>query len=249
VSDENADEMDEGMRRGIIRWLVAGLLLTLGLAFPAAGLAFAQTAQPADDSAGIQQRDAEFLILIRFANLWEIPMGKMAIERGTTDAVKTAGTVMLSDHNKLNVVVKQLADKYKVTLPDKPKSSHQGWMNEISGKTGQDFDKTFATRLRGAHGSVFSIIAEERAGTHNATMRDFATQANAIVMKHMTLLEKTGYVSGPTGHFAEAGARASAYPENGLSTGSLLAGGVIFIVVAAGTVVGVKALSGRATTK
>jgi putative membrane protein len=239
------------MRRGITRWLVAGLLLMLGLAFPTAGIALAQGNQagPADDSAGIQQRDAEFLILIRFANLWEIPMGKMAIERGTTDAVKTAGTVMLADHNKLNVVVKQLADKYKVTLPDKPKSSHQGWMNEISGKTGQDFDKTFATRLRGAHGSVFSIIAEERAGTHNATLRDFATQANAIVMKHMTLLEKTGYVSGPTGHFAEAGARSTAYPENTLSSGSLLAGGMIFVVVAAGTVVGVKALSGRGSAK
>ncbi|HEY7173447.1 MAG TPA: DUF4142 domain-containing protein [Micromonosporaceae bacterium] len=225
----------------------------LGLAFPAAGIALAQdqhqAAQPADDSKGIQQRDVEFLVLIRFANLWEIPMGKLAIQRGTTDAVKTAGTVMLSDHNKLNIVVKQLADKYHVQLPDKPKSSHQGWMNEISSKTGTDFDKTFATRLRGAHGSVFSIIAEERAGTHNATMRDFATQANAIVMKHMTLLEKTGYVSGPTGHFAEAGARGSAYPENQLSSGALLAGGVIFAVVAFGTVMGVRVLSGRAAAK
>lgn len=240
------------MRRGLTRWLVAGFLLMLGLAFPAAGIALAQdrqAAQPADDTATISKRDAEFLILIRFANLWEIPMGKLGTERGTTDAVKTAGATMLRDHTKLNVAVKQLADKYKVALPDKPKSSHQGWMNEISSKTGQDFDKTFATRLRGAHGSVFSIIAEERAGTHNSTMRDFATQANAIVMTHMTLLEKTGYVSGPTGHFSEAGARGPDYPENALSSGSLLAGGVVFLVVAAGTVMGVKVLSGRGTAK
>jgi predicted outer membrane protein len=246
------------MRRGITRWLVAGLLLMLGLAFPAAGIAFAgqgqagqghQAAQPADDTGGIDGRDREFLTVIRFANLWEIPMGKLATERGTTAAVKTAGATMLADHTKLNVAVKQLADKYGVQLPAKPKSSHQGWMNEISSKTGEDFDKTFATRLRGAHGSVFSTIAEVRGGTHNAAIRDFATQANNIVMKHMSLLEKTGYVSGSTGHFAEAGARSSAYPENTLSGGSLLAGAVIFVVVAAGTVMGVRILSGRATAK
>jgi hypothetical protein len=121
-------------------------------------------------------------------------------------------------------------------------------MAEISSKQGVDFDKTFATRLRAAHGSVFSTIAEVRAGTHNKTILDFATQANAIVLKHMTLLEATGYVNDQTGHFAEAGSRTTAYPENQLSAGDLLIGGLAFVVVATGTVLGVRVLSARGSS-
>src|ERR1700741_1914574 len=243
------------MRRGIIRWVIAGLLVVWGGAFPPAGIAFASQNSPAvqarqqDDKASFSAQDAEFLTIIRYANEWEIPMGKMATERGTTKEVKTAGATMLSDHTKLQTVVEKLARQYGVTLPDKPTSSQQTWINEISGKQGEDFNKTFANRLRAAHGSVFNIVAEERAGTRNPTMRDFAQQANAIVMKHMTLLEATGYVSADAGMYSEASARTTAYPENQLSSSALLAGGVIFLVVDAGTVLGVRTLSGRGAAK
>lgn len=243
--------LGEVMRRGSLRWAISIFLVALGAVFPAAGVAFATQSQESQPQARavyadtLDSRDREFLTVIRFANLWEMPMGKLAAERGTTKEVKTAGSVMLTDHTRLNTVVEQLAKKYGVALPDQPKSSHQGWMNEISGKNGEDFDKTFATRLRGAHGSVFSTIAEVRAGTKNKAILDFATQANNIVLKHMTLLEATGYVNSDTGHFAEAGARAANYPENALSTTDILLGGIAFVVVAVGTVLTVRVLSAR----
>jgi predicted outer membrane protein len=243
------------MRRGIIRWVIATLLVIMAAAFPAAGMAFAsqntQMAQvsQAKNSDTIDARDREFLTVIRFANLWEIPMGKLGTERGTTDAVKAAGQRMLTDHTNLNVVVKQLADKYGVQLPDKPTSSQQSWIAEISSKQGRDFDKSFANRLRAAHGTVFGLVAEERAGTRNAVLRDFATQANNIVMTHMNLLEKTGYVTDDHGMFAEAAARTTAYPENTLTNSSVLVAGVIFLIVAAGTVLGVRTLSARGAAK
>ena len=47
-------------------------------------------------------------------------------------------------------------------------------------------------------------------------------------MKHMTLLEATGYVTADHGEFAEASARTTAYPENRLDSRALLLGGVAF---------------------
>ncbi|MGH3758907.1 DUF4142 domain-containing protein [Actinophytocola sp.] len=226
--------------------------MILAAAFPAAGVAFAsQNGQAAaQGSDTVDDLDREFLTVIRFANLWEIPMGKLATERGTKQEVKDAGEVMLADHTALNVTVKELADKYGVPLPSQPTSSQQAWMAEISARSnGEDFDRTFADRLRAAHGSVFNLIAEVRAGTSNSTIRDFATDANNIVMKHMSLLEATGYVSSDHGEFAEAAARTTTYPENALSQSDLLLGGVIFLVVAAGTVVGVRMLSARGAAK
>jgi putative membrane protein len=238
------------MRRGAIRWSLAALLAILAGTFPAVGIAFAVQNGQVEHRAysnAVDTRDREFIKTIRFANLWEIPMSELALDRGTTKEVKDAATTMRADHLKLNTVVAQLADQFGMTLPAQAKSSQQAWMAEITGKQGQDFDRTFVNRFRAAHGSIFQAIAEERAGTRNKTMLDFATQANTIVLRHMTLLEKTGYVSGDLGHFAEAGARTTAYPENSLSTNDLVVGGLVFLVVGTATVLTVRVLSaGRA---
>jgi hypothetical protein len=41
---------------------------------------------------------------------------------------------------------------------------------------------------------VFSVISQVRAGTRNDRMRAFATTANQVVLRHITLLESTGLV-------------------------------------------------------
>lgn len=228
------------MRRRIVRWSVAAFLVLLGAACPAVGVAMASASQAQPDQQRAQQAlsdlDREFLTVINFANLWEMPMGKLATERGNSQAVRDTGAVIQADHTKLDTVVNGLADRFGIRLPDKPSSSTQAWMNEISSKTGEDFDNAFADRLRAAHGTVFGLIAEVRAGTRNAVIRDFATQANDIVMKHMTLLEGTGHVSAEHGMFAEAAARQISYPENSLTRGDLLLAGVVAVLMAAATI-------------
>ncbi len=227
------------MRRGIVRWSVAVFLVLLGAACPVAGVAVASASQsqPGRQAAQtVSALDREFLTVINFANLWEIPMGELATERGNSQAVRDTGAVLAADHTKLDGAVRRLADRFGVRLPDTPSSSTQAWMDEISAKTGDDFDIAFATRLRAAHGTVFGLIAEVRSGTRNPVIRDFATQANDIVMKHMTLLEGTGHVSADHGMFAEAAARRISYPENTLSRGDLLLAGVVAVLMAAATV-------------
>jgi putative membrane protein len=228
------------MRRRIVRWTVAAFLVLLGAACPAVGVAMANAsqAQPGQQQSAqaISALDREFLTVIRFANLWEIPMGTLAAERGNSQAVRDTGAVLATDHTKLDGTVKQLADRFGVRLPDRPSSSTQAWMNEISAKSGDAFDIAFANRLRAAHGTVFGLIAEVRSGTRNPVIRDFATQANDIVMKHMTLLEGTGHVNIDQGMFAEAAARQISYPENTLTRGDLLLAGVVAVLMAAATI-------------
>lgn len=239
------------MRRRIVRWTAAALLVLLGAACPAVGLAVASQAQPAPQRTQqpLSTLDREFLTVIRFANLWEIPMGRLAAERGNSQKVRDTGATLLSDHTKLDVAIKDLAGQYGVALPDKPSSSTQGWMTEIRSKTGEDFDKAFADRLRAAHGTVFGLIAEVRAGTRNPVIRDFATQANDIVMKHMTLLEGTGHVTAEHGMFAEASARSITYPENTLTRGDLLLAGVVAVLMMAATIGIVRTFSAHGSAE
>jgi predicted outer membrane protein len=244
---------DKNMTRRTIRWTVATLLVILGAACPAAGIAFAgqsgAQAEAAAQPGTLTALDREFLTVIRFANLWEIPMGDLAAERGNSQVVRDVGAVLAADHTKLDVAVKQLADQFDVQLPDKATSSQQHWMDDIRGKTGDAFDSTFADRLRAAHGTVFGLVAEIRAGTRNDVIRGFAQQANVIVMKHMTLLEGTGHVSAEHGMFAEASARTAQYPENTLARGDIILAVVVALLMAAATIGILRSFSANGTAR
>jgi putative membrane protein len=241
------------MRRKFVRWIAAAFLVVLGAAFPAIGFAVVSQAQPQVNAQSAQEpitdRDREFIRLIRFANLWEMPMGDLAAKNGSTQRVRDVGATIAADHRKLDVAVKDLAGKFGVALPNQATSSQQKWMDEIRGSSGKAFDDAFANRLRAAHGTVFSVIAEERAGTTNSVLRDFATTANTIVMKHMTILESTGDVDAEHGMFAEAAARTYNTPENHLSSGDLALGGVVAALMMGATIAIVRTFSSPGTAE
>jgi predicted outer membrane protein len=138
--------------------------------------------------------DRDLLIKVRWAGLWEIPAGRWAQERSTNAKVKETGVHLMNDHAQLDEDVRAEAAQLGVQLPDEPNPDQQRWLGELSSRTGAEFDQTFADRLRAAHGKVFSSIAAVRAGTRNDKIREFASKANAVVLKHMTLLEETGLV-------------------------------------------------------
>jgi predicted outer membrane protein len=138
--------------------------------------------------------DRELVIRVKLANLWEIPSGRLAQDHAGSERVKEVGRVLERDHLALEAQVKDLAPQLGVTLPDKPTVEQQAWVAELTRKRGTDFDIAFANLLRSAHGQIFAIVANVRAGTRNDSVRAFAETANNVVMKHMTLLESVGRV-------------------------------------------------------
>jgi predicted outer membrane protein len=131
---------------------------------------------------------------VRQAGLWEGPAGDMAQTRAADQRVKEVGAQLASDHHGLDAQVRQVSAQLGVALPDQPTVEQQGWLAELTGKSGDDFDNTFANRLRAAHGKVFALVGSVRSGTRNELVRSFAQTAVNVVMKHMTLLESIGNV-------------------------------------------------------
>jgi predicted outer membrane protein len=162
----------------------------------AAGLAAADDGPTTDTSWGpFTALDRELLIRVKLAGTWEVPAGDMAQTHSTDQRVRAVGRVLAADHRRLDEEVAVAARKLQVSLPARPNLSQQGWLDEMTPERGHDFDETFANRLRTAHGVVFGIIAEVRDSTRNTLVRAFATEANEVVEKHMSLLESTGLVA------------------------------------------------------
>ncbi|MCE7010135.1 DUF4142 domain-containing protein [Kibdelosporangium philippinense] len=138
--------------------------------------------------------DAELLTKVKLAGLWEIPSGQMAQDRSADPRVQEVGRTLVSDHTMLDDVTNQLAAQYGHPLPQVPNDSQKSWLTEMASATGAEFEKVWAMRLRAAHGMIFPLIAQVRAETQDPVIRDYATTANTVVMKHMTILESTNNV-------------------------------------------------------
>ncbi|HEY8479259.1 MAG TPA: DUF4142 domain-containing protein [Spirillospora sp.] len=138
--------------------------------------------------------DRKLLVSVRQAGLWEIPAGQQAQQRASNPRVREVAEIIWQQHVQLDTDVRTTADKLGVILPNEPNGSQKSWLREMSGKFGADYDKIWVHRLRAAHGSVFSVIAQVRAKTENSVIREFAERAMKFVNTHMTLLESTGLV-------------------------------------------------------
>nr|WP_044363778.1 DUF4142 domain-containing protein [Streptomyces natalensis] len=144
--------------------------------------------------------DRDFLRKVKLAGLWEMPAGRQAQDRGKTPAVRTAGRHLVAGHTELNRLVDQAGQMLGIPLPNQPSPEQQSWLAQISNAQEDDFAPLFAELLRRSHGKVFGLIALVRDQTRNTVVRALANRANATVLDHITVLEKTGDVNFSTLH-------------------------------------------------
>ncbi|WP_414944136.1 DUF4142 domain-containing protein [Amycolatopsis sp. cmx-11-32] len=139
--------------------------------------------------------DRNLIVNVKLAGLWEMPAGMWAQERGKSKRTREVGRTLMIDHGRLDTATHAIADRFGIALPGEPSDQQSAWLGEMkAARDDSEFDRIFANRLRYAHGVLFPVIAQVRAGTRNDVVRDYATTANQAVLRHMTLLESTGVV-------------------------------------------------------
>jgi predicted outer membrane protein len=138
--------------------------------------------------------DRDLLVMIRQAGLCGGPSGQQAQQQGATVGVRTVAKRVWVDYGDLGNQARAVADKLGVALPDQPSAQQQSWMRELSGRSGPDFDRTFAQGLHVTDGAVLPTITSVRAGTRNELIRSFAATAAVLLNRQMEYLEHTGLV-------------------------------------------------------
>ncbi|RZT83485.1 putative outer membrane protein [Pseudonocardia sediminis] len=180
-----------------LRWallvaLVGAVVISIGQSWVAAAPSAGGWTQTRWGPLGPADRD--LLQKVRLAGLWEAPTGQQAQQQAVAPAVKEVGAHLAGEHAQLDVAARETADKLGVLLPSRPSDQQLGWMNQLSGLTGTDYDRAFIQIVRAAHGTVLPLIAEVRSGTRNQLMRQFADTADQYVGRHIGYLESTGLV-------------------------------------------------------
>ncbi|MFJ4102046.1 DUF4142 domain-containing protein [Amycolatopsis japonica] len=203
------------------------------------GEAHAQELSPADKN---------LIVNVKLAGLWEMPAGMWAQERGKSKRTREVGRTLMIDHGRLDTATHAIADRFGIALPAEPSDQQSAWLGEMkAARDDTEFDRIFANRLRYAHGVLFPIIAQVRAGTRNDVVRDYATTANQAVLRHMTLLESTGLVDQSLMPEAPVPQSNSANAAMDVGFGDFALGLLLAVAIGSGLFLAVRALRSKNT--
>lgn len=105
--------------------------------------------------------DKAFVMEAAAGGMVEVELGKLAVEKGTSEAAKTFGQHMVEDHSKANSELAQLASRKGLTVPTELKPEHAKLKSTLSKATGPDFDKQYLREMVKDHEKDVAAFEKE----------------------------------------------------------------------------------------
>jgi putative membrane protein len=105
--------------------------------------------------------DQTFITKAIQANLAEISVGQLAGTKGTTDAVRSYGQLLVTDHTKANEKATTLATAAGVTPPTAADAGGKKLYDKLSGLSGAAFDRAFVGAMVKDHKQAIKLFNKE----------------------------------------------------------------------------------------
>lgn len=141
------------------------------------------------ESASLEE-SATFIAHIFSANLMEIELGQMAMERGETEPVKNVGKLKVESHTQFNKQLHKLASKYSITLPNKMGSEDKKQLNKIADKTGKAFDQAYSEFMVESHEELVDYLEDFVEDTPPSEISTWARDWADVLRQHLALAKK-----------------------------------------------------------
>ncbi len=171
------------MRRPTARTLtpLISLALIAGLVSFPTSPAVAQAAAKLDDPTIVAIFDA--------ANTYDIETGSLAVTKGSTQAVRDFGKMLVRDHRNVRAQGRDLAKSLGVT-PTPPKNfalakAHVKAMHLLKNKRGKAFDRAFLQHEVDFHNAVIDAVNTTLLpAIQNAQVKDLVTKVAPAFVAH-----------------------------------------------------------------
>ena len=121
--------------------------------------------------------------------LHEVALGKLAVEKGSSDAVKQFGQKMIDDHVKANDELKQIAAAGGVNLPDALDSKHQSRVDKVAKLSGPEFDKAYIKDQVKDHKHDIDDFKSEAQNGSEPNVKQFAMATLPTLEEHLNAVK------------------------------------------------------------
>jgi putative membrane protein len=114
----------------------------------------------------------------------EVELGKLAQEKATNPRVKRFGEMMVQDHSAANNDLKSIAQQKNVMLPT-DLGKHKDHYEDLSKKTGADFDKAYMKMMVDDHQDDIKDFEKCAENGTDPDVKTFASQKLPTLRKHL----------------------------------------------------------------
>lgn len=133
------------------------------------------------------ENDAQFLVDAAAINLHEIQLGQLAAAQATSQEVKELGMMVEKDHSKTLNELKDLAARKTITIPVAASEDDTDKYNNLSKKTGRDFDKDICDRLVEEHKDAISKFEKASTESNDAEIKQWAANTLPTLRSHLDM--------------------------------------------------------------
>jgi len=138
----------------------------------------------------VDKDDAKFVLAAANGGMAEVILGKLAKEKAVNAKVKDFGAMMVKDHSKANNELKALAKSKGITLPDAIDKEEQKVKDELSAKSGADFDKAYVKNMIDDHKADIKEFEKAIKNLKDMDLKAFAVKALPMLKMHLETIQK-----------------------------------------------------------
>ena len=160
---------------------------------------------------GSQQDHREFVSQMLMANMTEVELGKIALDRASNPEVKKFAQMMIADHSKSNKELQPIAQQLGVQMPTELGAKERSLADRLSKLQGAEFDREYMSAMVDDHqqdiGEVKPVArrstgtASEATGTSGTKgtagtagmeqrVQQYAAKTMPILQKHLDHAQK-----------------------------------------------------------
>lgn len=131
--------------------------------------------------------DRKFVMEAAMGGMAEVELGRLAAERGSSDAVKQFGQRMVDDHSRANSELTQIASGKGITLPTGLDAKHRALMTKMSALSGAAFDRAYAKEMVKDHNKDVALFQREATRGADSDVKAFAQKTLPTLQEHLQM--------------------------------------------------------------
>jgi putative membrane protein len=133
----------------------------------------------------VDQSTSDFMVKVADVGMTEVKLGGIAEEKAMNKRVKEFGAMMTRDHSKAGDELKSLARRKNVTLPEKVGDDHQKKIDDLSKKSGKDFDKAYIDMMVDGHQSTVDDFEKASNNTKDPDVKAWVDKTLPTLKMHL----------------------------------------------------------------
>ena len=126
----------------------------------------------------------------------EVELGKVAQEKGQSQAVKDFGAMMVKDHSAANGDLQGIAAGKGIDLPDHASMMQKAMKGKLEVMSGDAFDKAYVKGMVKDHKEDIKEFEKEAKEGKDADARKFANDTLPTLRKHLSTIERIASSTG-----------------------------------------------------